>query len=458
MSRVLLIYPYFNPSHDRSTFRFPPLGLGYMAAAIRNAGHSISLLDCTFMNREDALNDALHANADVVGIYSMVTMYNNSIMFARYLRNMCDLLIAGGPLPSCNPASFMEDFDIAVIGEGEHTIVKILREYENNRAYGSIPGIAYHIENSAQGTKDNGEITFSREQKLSGDLNRLAFPARDLFPNDKYVTYYEKKFGCATASIITTRGCPFSCEFCSNAVFGSSYRERTPEQVVDEIEQILSYGYSRIHFADDILTLNRQRLTRICEEIEARRIRISWECLARVDSIDVNILNTMRNAGCDKIFFGIESGTDSVLKQMNKRITVDSAAKAVYAAHRTGLKTGAFFIVCYPGETDNTVLNTIRFATSLPLDYLSFTMPHPIPGTRLYERVKDRIRGEWEGQDKYTSNQVLTFDADFSERKMRFAILKGIMQFWIKKTAGKYFSLTAKPFELMTDLVFRLMK
>ncbi len=454
MTSVLLIYPYFNPAGNRSIFRFPPLGVAYIATSLRKAGYSASILDCTFLEREDALKRARASGADVVGIYSMVTMRKESIMFAKHLRSCCDLLIAGGPLPSCDPVSFMEDFDIVVRGEGEIAVLEILRAYEDNHDFSSIPGIVYRRRSAGE---TEGHV-FTGRRELEMNLDGIAFPARDLLPNNSYIEHWKSRSGYAITTIITTRGCPFSCEFCSNAVFDISYRERSPENVVDEVEQALSFGYDRIHFADDVFTLRRERVLRVCEEIRRRGLNFKWECLGRVDSIDKDTAAAMKSAGCDRIFFGIESGSDSILKLMKKKITVESARRAVDAAHAAGLKTGAFFILCYPGETDKTVLDTLSFATSLPLDYLSFTMPYPLPGTALYERVKNRINKEWEPPNSIISDHTLIYSADFSETKMKFAILKGQVQFNMNKWLGKYACLTVKPFEKLTDMVFKLMK
>ena len=458
MTSVLLIYPYFNNPHNRSSFRFPPLGVGYVAACLRNAGYGVNILDCTFMKRDEALRKAQCAGADVVGIYSMVTMRNDSIWFARHLRDSCDLLIAGGPLPSCDPLSFMNDFDVVVKGEGEHAMLELIRTYESGGDLWSIQGTVCLKRNNGQARRGQDEIVFTDPRILESDLDKIAFPARDLFSNDRYIEYWKRRYGHAVTTVFTTRGCPFSCEFCSNAVFGVSYRERSPENVVDEVEQALSFGYDRIHFADDVFTLNRGRVLKICDEIRKRGLHFKWECLGRVDSIDEEISIAMKDAGCDRIFFGIESGNDSVLKLMKKKITPDRARKAVYSAHEAGLSTGAFFILCYPGETDDTVLETLRFAVSLPLDYLSFTMPYPLPGTALYERVKERISKEWEAPDSLISDHVLIFDSDFSENKMKFAIFKGEALFEMKKRLGNYSVLVMRPFELLTNFMFRLMK
>ena len=449
MTSVHLIYPFSQPKHDRSIFRFPPLGLGYLAANLRRYGYDPQLLDCTFLERAEALEKAVEAKADVVGIYSMVTMREESLRFARELRDHCGLLVAGGPLPSSDPALFLDDFDIVAMGEGEGVMAAILGAYEKGSDLGSIPGIAY---------RKDGQIIFTARRDLKADLDGLAFPARDLFPNREYVDYWKKKFGQATTTVMTTRGCPFCCEFCSNVIFGVSYRERSPANVVDEVEEALSFGYDRIHFADDVFTLNKERIRLICAEIVRRGLDFRWECLGRVDSIDRNIAREMKQAGCDRIFFGIESGSDLILKLMRKNITTDGARRAVEAARSAGLRVGSFFILCYPGETDDTVLQTLRFAASLPLDYLSFTMPYPLPGTALYERVKDRICREWKMPVSLFSDHRLVFHSDFSEPKMKLAILKGQIHFRMQKRLGRRAAFLLRTFQTLTDWAFRLMK
>ncbi|MBI4285489.1 MAG: B12-binding domain-containing radical SAM protein [Chloroflexi bacterium] len=456
MTSVLLIFPYFNRQRHSSIFRFPPLGLGYLAAALRQAGHEVSLLDCTFMERQDAFDQAARTNADVVGIYSMVTMRAEALSFARHLRSRAGLLVAGGPQPTGDPAAFLDDFDVVVRGEGEHTLLELLDAYEGKRDPKTIDGIAYRESPYAAGN-GRGKVVLTAPRRTEASPDRFAFPARDLFPNRAYIDYYRRQSGNATTSVVTTRGCPFTCEYCSNAVFGVSYRERSAAHVIAEVEQALALGYNRIHFADDVFTLRKERVRQICAEIKSRGLRFQWECLARVDSINDDIARTMKDAGCDRIFFGIESANDWVLEMMKKRISAAQAQRAVEAAHRAGLRAGAFFILCYPGEDNDSVLRTLRFATSLPLSYLSFTMPYPLPGTALFERVKGRITKEWV-QDSRVTDHSLIFDADFSQAKMRFAILKGQAQFGMRRRLGKYAGIVEKPFEVVTDAIFRTMR
>jgi anaerobic magnesium-protoporphyrin IX monomethyl ester cyclase len=465
MTSVLLIYPYFKPRKKKPSFLFPPLGLGYIASSLLKAGHEVEVLDCTFLEKDEAYGRAVASGADVVGIYSMASMRDEALRFARLLAGKTELLVAGGPQPSSDPVPFLDDFDLVVIGEGEVTILEILNSFEEGSDLESVKGIAYRrgrwegsISNHRKENKtlDDArcdDVIITEPRAHQQDLDQIPFPARDLFPNQDYTLYWRRRFGTACTAVITTRGCPFSCEFCSRSVFGASYRERSPENVLDEVEEVLDLGYDHVHFADDVFTLNRDRVLDICQEIMDRGISFGWECLGRVDSVDPAVTMAMKKAGCKRVLFGIESGSDSVLRLMRKRITVGEAERAVSAARHAGIKTGAFFILCYPGETDDTVLETLSFATRLPLDYISFTIPCPLPGTSLYERVKEKM-----ASDDLLSDDVVVFDAEFSRRKMRFAALKGEVQFEIRKRLGRGAPLVLAPFEALTDEIFRRMK
>jgi len=455
MTSVLLIYPFFKPRRDRSVFRFPPLGVSYIAATLQKTGHDVDLIDCTFLDRKEALRKALAVKAEVVGVYCMVTMLDECLWFAEQLRAHCRLLVAGGPLPTCDPEPFLEHFDVVVRGEGEQTFQELLGAYEEDAGMSHIAGIVYR---TRADLSDNGDIIFTGERGFTKELDRIPFPARELLPNESYIQYGKKKYGYSITTVMSTRGCPYRCEFCSNVVFGGSYRERSPQNVVDEIETALALGYDRISFADDVFTMKKDRVIRVCREIKRRGLHFKWECLGRVDALDYPTALEMKEAGCMRIFFGIESGNDQILELMNKKITTDEARRAVIAAHQAGLQVGAFFIICYPGDSDDTVLNTLHFATSLPLDYLGLSMPYPLPGTELYKRTKDRIMRDWHPDDSPFGSHVLIFDADFSEAKMWFGIMKGQAQFEIRRRMGKLAPLLLDLFEKPTDAVFRRLR
>jgi anaerobic magnesium-protoporphyrin IX monomethyl ester cyclase len=457
MTAVLLIYPYFKPRRDRSVFRFPPLGISYIAAALQQAGHRVQLLDCTFMQKQAALEKALEAKVEVIGIYCMVSMIEDCLWFAQQLREHCRLLVAGGPLPTCDPGLFLDYFDVVVRGEGEQTVPELVNAFETGVDLDTIPGIVFHSKQGiAAGDTDTTRNTPQRPFAI--DLDEIVFPARELLPNSNYIQYGKKKYGFAITTVMSTRGCPYHCEFCSNVVFGGTYRERSPHNVVDEIEAALSLGYDRISFADDVFTMKRSRVIAMCEEIQRRNLHFNWECLGRVDALDFPTAVAMKNAGCLRIFFGIESGDGRILNLMKKQITPKQARQAVEAANLAGLQVGAFFILFYPGDTNETVLNTLRFATSLPLDYLGLSMPYPLPGTALYERVRQQINRPWNPQESLFGSHVLIYKSDFSETKMWFGIIKGHAQFVLSHRMGKLGAILLPLFANLTDAIFKILR
>jgi anaerobic magnesium-protoporphyrin IX monomethyl ester cyclase len=239
-------------------------------------------------------------------------------------------------------------------------------------------------------------------------------------------------------------------------------RARSVINIVDEVEEIAALGYDRVWFSDDCFTLNRNHLLDVCVEIVKRHLDVDWECLSRVDTMDAEVATAMKRAGCIGVFFGIESGNDSVLSLMNKHITISQAERAVYAAKTAGLKVGAFFIVGYPGESNKTVLDTLHFASALPLDYLSFTLPYPIPGTPLYERVKGHGVSieDWEEPKNYRLiRHKLLYVSGFSERKLKFAIGKAWVQFYARRyLGGRGYGVLGWPFERLTDFAFKCMR
>lgn len=450
-SAVTLVYPYFLPDGDNSIFRFPPLGLGYIAAYLKANDVGAEIIDCTFLSKEKALERIRKAGSKIIGIYSMFSMTEKAKDLARLVRDDCELLVAGGPQPTLNPTEFLEVFDVVVIGEGEQTMLELQRAVEGKGDLSGIRGIAY---------RDGSCIKYTEKREPVTELDGIPMPSRELFDNNGYKEQYTKKFGYSITSLITSRGCPFKCDFCSQPVFGNTFRARSAKNIVDEMQSIIALGYDRIWFADDCLTLNRDRILEICREITERGTEIEWECLSRVDTVDREVVENMKRAGCVSIFFGIESGNDSVLELMNKRITTAKAREAIHAVKQANIRAGAFFIIGYPGESDETVLDTVRFATSLPLDYLSFTLPYPIPGTPLYERVKDDVilAGWEEHASKSMLRHKLLFRSRFSETKLKFAIVKAMAQHKLRRQFGERVEIIVKPLGFITDVVFRLMR
>ncbi len=284
MTSVLLIYPFFKPRRDRSVFRFPPLGISYIAASLRAAGHPVTLLDCTF---EKNRNEALGQGFGRTGRSGRHLLHGDHV--GRQLV-VCRPAAPADPPPGCRRAlahlrscPFLEHFDIVVRGEGEQTILDLLEAYRQDSELSAVPGIVYRRK---AGNQAEAGVIYTKDRPFAKDLDRIPFPARELLPNEQYIHYARKKYGYSITTVMSTRGCPFRCEFCSNVVFGGSYRERSPGNVVDEIEAALGLGYDRISFADDVFTMKKERVVSVCEEILRRGLQFQWECLGRVDALD----------------------------------------------------------------------------------------------------------------------------------------------------------------------------
>jgi len=452
LPEILLVYPFFRRRLDRSPFRFPPLGIGYIASSLKQRKFTVGILDGTFRNRKEIIREIKDSKPEIVGIYSMYSMEKDSVDLARNVRGTVNLLIAGGPLPTVNPSIFLNDFDIVVLGEAENTMLDIAEKFANRGDYRNVERIAYK-------DKDSSEVHYTPRRSYIEDLNSIPFPARELFDNDAYKRYYRKHFGYTITSIISSRGCPFNCDFCSKPIFGDRFKSRSPKNIVDEMESIFDLGYDSIWFADDCFTISRDRVMEICDEVMRRGLEVKWQCLSRADALDQETAQKMNEAGCERIYFGLESGDNRILRTiMRKGIDVEAARKTVHNAKSAGIETGAFFILGYPGENDETILNTIRYATSLPLNYLSFTLPYPIPGTGLHEKVKHVLREQYKRRITLIDHSLL-FRSEFSEFKLKFGIVKAMTQFQIRRSLGERgYKIFGKPFEKATDTIFRKMR
>jgi anaerobic magnesium-protoporphyrin IX monomethyl ester cyclase len=437
---VVLVYPQRAPRKGRHWI-MPSLGLMYLSAALRRAGCTVRHIDHTFLERREVLEEIERLQPSVIGIYCMITMQDEALSLAEQVRGRA-LTIVGGPYPSGEPEKFLDAFDLVAVGEGEETIVQVMEHLEDRR-FEEVPGLVF---------RRDGEVVRTEPRVRSKDMSQLPLPYRGDLPNLQYIDYWRRHWKDATTPLMSTRGCPFRCEFCHKPVFGDLFRARPGDSVIAEMQEIAELGYDHVWMSDDLFTLNYRRTMELCGEIEAAGLPLTWECLSRVTQVDYDLFSQMKRAGCKRIFFGIESGDEGVLKQMQKGIKPEQAREAVEACARAGIKAAGFFMVGYLGETPESLMKTIRFSSHLPLDYVSYTIAYPLPGTKFYSRVKERRHeGEWH----YIRHNRLLFNSDFSERKLRFAILKGAVQHKLRRLHMKPL---ASAFEVATDPMLRAMR
>ena len=419
MSRVALVYPYFR-TKSQTELLFPPLGAASLVSQLHRLGIETKIFDCTFETFEKIQKKLRSYNPDIVGIYSMVTLSRNTFRIAEMVRTSLpgSLLIAGGPLPTLYPERYCGAFDAVFRGEADLSFPRFCRDLFNQRI-SRLQLRELHLE-GYEGLyiqQDELQIDNPMVHYLEKELESFPLPARGDFDHAAYQKIWSQMDGSKTTSIITTLGCPFSCDFCSRPIFGSLFRRRNLDAVFEEIEQIRGLGYDSLWIADDNFTLDIGYLKEFCRRIAGRKIQ--WSCLSRVTGIDEEIARLMKESGCRRVYLGLETGNQDTLKLMKKRATLAEGKNALHLFHKAGIEVAAFFIVGYPEETVPAIEDTFRFALELPLDYISFNVPFPLPGSVLFERVSKVDKNkDWNEENEVTFVYESEFDSRWLQRRI----------------------------------------
>jgi anaerobic magnesium-protoporphyrin IX monomethyl ester cyclase len=391
--KIILINPPFNryggiEGHGGNVL---PLNLCCLAAYIRRLWPEIEvrILDAEIkgLSHEEAVSEAVSFSPDCIGITANTCVFDSVQRLVGLLKASLPNIpvIVGGPHPSALPESSLRETkaDLAVIGEGEKTFGEIINQLKNKQAdWGRINGLAYWA--------DRDEIKITPLRGLIDNLDELPFPDRSLVENKLYSPPPTKRVGLGMSTLIyTSRGCPFGCGFCAaHTVWTHKIRTRSPESVVSEIESCVNdYNIRVFNFIDELFTVNKKRVMDICNLILERRLDIRWVCSARAQGLDLETLKLMKKAGCHEISFGIESGNPDILKKINKGIDLEEARRVIRLTKKAGISTHTSYILGYIGETEDTILDTIRFAKKLNTHVAAFFIASPLPGTELYKEA-----------------------------------------------------------------------
>jgi anaerobic magnesium-protoporphyrin IX monomethyl ester cyclase len=391
-ARVALVYP---PTAKGVYHHHPylPIGLAYLAAVIEKDGNEILVLDCLASNiDQEQLKQKLAAfNPEVIGISSMTPMVQSTMQAAKGAKEACPnaVVVLGGP-----HATFMDkeilsqeqSVDVVVRGEGEQTLLELTKQVVDHDGLNSVEGISFRHQN---------QIIQNPNRPPIQNLDELPYPAYKHFPLDKY-----RLFGKLFFPVITSRGCPFQCSFCTTSrIMGKQYRARSPKNIGNELELLQrECNADSFTFYDDTLTLDKQRIFDICDEIKTRNINIPWDCQTRVDQISPEILSKMKATNCKQVFFGVESGCQDILNAVKKRTTVEQNEKAIKMAKKAGLFVATSIIIGYPGETSEMRKETLDFIRRAEPDdvYLCFATPYPGTELRsLVEKMGLKMSPDW---------------------------------------------------------------
>jgi magnesium-protoporphyrin IX monomethyl ester (oxidative) cyclase len=387
--------------------------LAYLAAVLKRH-HEVFVLDALaegygkneFIGREfiryglpfvDIKRKIEYIKPDIVGISCLFSAQFENVVNICSIAKEIDrkiITVVGGAHPSAIPQEMMgyEDIDFIIIGEGECTLINLLECIENQKDIHkeAIDGLGF---------RTGGQIQINQKKRYLEDLDSIAYPAWEMFPLESYFKINSPHGGRAKNAcfmpMITSRGCPFECIFCSvHNLWGRNYRKRSAENTLKEIEYLINrFGVKEILFEDDNLTFDKIRAQEIFTGIANRKLNISWSTPNGIAArnLDSEMLELMKLSGCHSISIGVESGDEDVLKKIIKKpVTLEEVKHIINKAKKIGLHTVSFFVVGFPGETPLQLKNTFRYAENLGADNANFFFATPLPGTRLLELCRER--------------------------------------------------------------------
>jgi len=379
--RIALISPKWNKKSND----YPPLGLAYLAAVLERDSYQVAVFDFGLDPNTPLENDVRRVcdfDPHVIGITAMTSIYHSALETAILLKAYLGRpIVIGGPHATVYPERILAEspvIDYVVRGEGEETILELVHVLDGGtRDFSTINGLTYRL---------RGEIISNPDRALISDLDALPFPARHLFDLKRYGLCTPE--GQPMVSILSSRGCPYNCNYCFKGIVGRTYRQRSPANIIAELRQVIEqYGIRNFYFIDDLFTVDLQRLSAVTEQLIAERLDIRWQCLGRVDRVNAEILRKMYAAGCRRIHYGIESGNQEILQRIGKGIRLEQVQQAVRWAQEAGINVKGYFMLGLPGDTEETMQQTINLAMDLNLDEVMFSLTTPFPGTRLWDEL-----------------------------------------------------------------------
>lgn len=407
--KVLLLNPFLTIHSDNPAGISPALGLGYLAAYLEQNGIEVAILDIAAegihgvrkigeklrygLSREEIERRIKDYSPQIAAITCQSTLHAQDAHQTAQIVKEIDkniLVVMGGAHASAAPQEVLKDenIDIVVIGEGEITFLEVVRNFQKNKGLDKILGTF---------TRKQGNVIENPPRPFIKDIDMLPFPARHLLPMDIYLKEMAKQSNYLmrrpALTIISSRGCPGNCIYCSvRTVWGRFWRSRSPKNVVDEMESLIKdYGAREIHFLDDSISVDKERLKGICDEIIKRKLNIKWTTPNGIAIwlLDKELLIKMKKAGCYRLTFGLESGSTEVLHNyVGKYYDFEKAREIIKFCSSIGFWTVGTFIIGFPYETRKQINDTVNFAISTELDFAVFYIANPFPGTRMYEDYK----------------------------------------------------------------------
>ncbi len=422
--KILLTHGYFldEDEKEKEIMRpYPPLGILYISAYLEKNGFDNSIHDSTFSTFEKLCAQLISDKPDLVGIYTNLMTKITVLRIAAFIKSKPELLhtkiVLGGPEVRNHVDNFLTyGADIIALGEGEETMLEIVQHFASNQkndALYSVKGVAFKNE--------GGQIKHTENRALLRNIDDLSFPNRKKINLQLYFDAWKSKHGQSALSISTMRGCPYTCKWCSRAVYGQSYRRRSAKLVVDEMENIQqNYAVDTLWFVDDVFTVSHKWMQEFRDEVVKRAIRMPFECITRADRLNDETLALLKESGCFRVWIGAESGSQKIIDAMDRRVSVEQVREMIQLAKKHHIQSGTFIMLGYPGETEADIEETIHHLKVSDPDLYTITVAYPIKGTPLYAEVEERFvkQLDW---DKSTDRDI-DFKRTYRRKYYDFAL------------------------------------
>ena len=433
---VLLAHGYFlslDAAEQRIMRPHPPLGLLYLSSHLKSKHIRVGIFDATFRTIDDFAATLDLERPPVVGIAVNLMTKRAALKMIALAKQSGARVVIGGPDPPHHAEAYLSaGADVVVIGEGERTLealIPMLRAETPDLS--SVDGIAF--------TAEDGSVVRTRPRALIADLDAQPHPDRDAIDMTAYLNAWRGRHGVGTVSLITARGCPYTCTWCSRSVFGATHRRRSVGNVADEVESIVDrYQPERLWYADDVFGIHRTWTIDYARELERRRIRRPFECISRAERIDDDVAAALASLGCFRVWIGSESGSQRVLDAMQRRVSVEQVHESATRLRRHGIEVGMFIMLGYDGEQLEDLRATVDHLKRTAPDVFLTTVSYPIKGTPYYDQVAARLAPqEWrEGSDRdlvVRGRPVKTY-YDFARRWMTAEVARH--EHWRRRRYG----------------------
>ncbi len=374
---------------------YPPLGLLYISAYLNEKNLQNSIFDSTFYSFEEQLKFIKKEQPKIVAIYTNLMTKVNVIKLVKTLKTDHKYgnpkIILGGPDVTYNCINYLKTgVDFLIIGEGEQTSFELSNAILNSTNFKEIQGIAYMLD---------GELIKTPPRTKIKELVHLPLPNRDAIPIHRYLETWKKYHGKSSMTVSTQRGCPYTCKWCSTAVYGQSYRRRPAKMVAQELKMLKTkYKPDSVWFVDDVFTVSHKWLRDFHKEMIEEDAIIPFECITRAERLNDEILQLLKEIGCYRIWIGAESGSQKIIDAMDRRVNVDTVKTAIQKTNALGIETGTFIMVGYPGENRKDILQTVTYLKEANPTNFTITVAYPIKGTSLYNEIEEKITQQpnWE--------------------------------------------------------------